>query len=456
MKKLFLLFILNSSLFTLRSYAQQGSGQALQLVDKVVAVIGGKIILESEVEERIQEYMNEKVGDTTNIHCKVIEDLMYEKLLLIEAEKDSTISVTDEQVDQEFEKRMNYYITQLGSKEAFEKWYGKSVEQYKEELKPDVRDLLMAQQMRAKIIDNLTISPEEVRKYYESIPKDSIPGVNAQEEIAQIVKLPALTVEEKQVAKEKCEELRQRVLKGEDMATLAVLYSDDPGSSSKGGTYMNVRRGEFGGNEFEKVAFGMKDSEISKVFETDFGFHFIQMIHRHGELLDLRHILIIPIVSNDDMIKCKEQLDTIEKNIKRDSITFSDAAARYSDDKATKYNGGVLTNPQTGLSKWDMDQLGELELSYTINMSPGDISDPEIYTTPDAKRGYRIVKLMERSKPHKANLKDDYQQIQAVALAKKQQRIINDWINRKIKEGVYVHVDKDYQQCKFQNHWITP
>jgi peptidyl-prolyl cis-trans isomerase SurA len=234
-----------------------------------------------------------------------------------------------------------------------------------------------------------------------------------------------------------------------------VLYSDDPGSSSKGGTYMNVRRGEFGGNEFEKVAFGMKDSEISKVFETDFGFHFIQMIHRHGELLDLRHILIIPIVSNDDMIKCKEQLDTIEKNIKRDSITFSDAAARYSDDKATKYNGGVLTNPQTGLSKWDMDQLGELELSYTINMSPGDISDPEIYTTPDAKRGYRIVKLVERSKPHKANLKDDYQQIQAVALAKKQQRIINDWINRKIKEGVYVHVDKDYQQCKFQNHWIT-
>ncbi len=437
-------------------FAQEPAPANAQLIDKVVAVIGGKIILQSEVSERIQEYLNEKVTDTVGIRCKVIEDLMYEKLLLIEAEKDTTIIISDDQVEQEFEKRMNYYITQLGSKEAFEKWYGKSVEQYKEELKPDVRDLLMAQQMRGKIVENLSISPEEVRKYYESIPKDSIPGVNAQEEIAQIVKLPALTTEEKQVAKDKCESLRQRVLKGENMATLAVLYSDDPGSSNKGGVYMNVRKGEFGGNEFEKMAFSMKDSEISKVFETSFGFHFIQMIRRHGELLDLRHILVVPVVSSEDMIKCKEQLDTIEKYVKKDTITFSDAAAKYSDDKSTKYNGGVLTNPQTGLSKWDMDQLGELELSYTINMNPGDVSDPEIYNTPEGKRGYRIVLLKSRSKPHKANLRDDYQQIQATALAKKQQRVINEWINHKLREGVYVHVDKDYQYCKFQNHWLNP
>jgi len=425
-----------------------------QLVDKVVAVIGGKIILQSEVVERTQEYMNEKVADTNGIRCKVIEDLMYEKLLLIEAEKDSTIIITDAQVEQEFDKRMSYYISQLGSKEAFEKWYGKSVEQYKEELKPDVRDLLMAQQMRGKVIDNLTVSPEDVRKYYEGIPKDSIPGVNAQEEIAQITKMPALTTEEKQVARQKCEELRERVLKGEDMGPLAILYSEDPGSAPKGGVYKNVHRKEFD-PEFEKVAYSLKDSEVSQVFETQFGFHFIQLLHRHGELVDLRHILIIPVVSDDDMEKCKEQLDTIEKYIKNDTMTFSDAAAKYSDDKTTKYNGGVLTNPQTGTTKWDMNQLGELELSYTINMNPGDISDPEMYSTPDAKKGYRIVKLKSRSKPHKANLKDDYQQIQAASLAKKQQKIIGDWINRKLKEGVYVHIDKDYQVCKFQNHWLN-
>jgi len=434
--------------------AQKATDPNLQLVDKVVAVIGGKIILQSEVNERIQEYLNEKVGDTVNIHCKVIEDLMYEKLLLIEAEKDTTIIISDAQVTQEFDKRINYYISQLGSKEAFEKWYGKSVEQYKEELKPDVRDLLMAQQMRGKVVENLSVSPEDVRKYYESIPKDSIPGINAQEEVAQITKMPVLTLEEKQVAKEKCEELRQRVVKGEDMSPLAILYSGDPGSAPKGGVYMNVRKKEFD-PEFERVAFSLKDSEVSQVFETQFGYHFIQLIHRHGELVDLRHILIIPLVSDIDMERCKEQLDSIEKFIKKDSVTFSDAAAKFSDDKATKFNGGVITNPQTGTSKWDMSQLGELELSYTINMNPGDISDPEMYSTPDAKKGYRIVLLKNRTKPHKANLKDDYQEIQAAAMGKKQQKIIGDWINRKLKEGVYVHIDKDYQQCKFQNHWLN-
>ena len=172
--------------------------------------------------------------------------------------------------------------------------------------------------------------------------------------------------------------------------------------------------------------------------------------------MDLRHILIVPVVSGEDMANCKNMLDSIERYIKKDSITFSDAAARYSDDKPTKYNGGVITNPQTGLSKWDMNQLGELELSYTVNMNPGDISDPETFNTPDAKRGYRIVMLKNRTKPHKANLKDDYQQIQTAALAKKQLKVISDWINRKIKEGVYVHIDKDYQNCHFQNHWLSP
>lgn len=458
MKKVFhlvysLLFLLIAPCFT---HAQETpSSSPGQLVDKVVAIVGDKIILQSDVDARIQEYEGEKVEDTSNIRCKVLEDLMYEKLLLIEALKDSTIVVTDDQVEQEFDKRINYYINEFGSKEAFEKWYGKSVEQYKEELKPDVKDLLLAQQMRSKILDGITISPEGVRKYYESLPKDSIPSVNAQEEIAQIVKLAVVTPEEKEAARAQCEELRQRVLKGEDMAALAVLYSGDPGSAKNGGEYNNVRKGEFA-PEFEKMAYSLKDSEISPVFETQYGFHFIQLIHRHGELLDLRHILIIPNVSDADLEKCSEKLDSIENLIKKDSISFSDAAAKYSDDKSSKYNGGLITNPQTGLTKWDMNQLGELDLSYTINMNPGDISDPEMYSSPDAKRGYRIVKLVSRSKPHKANLKDDYQMIQAAALAKKQQKVINEWINRKLKDGVFVHVDTEYHPCKFQNNWLNP
>jgi peptidyl-prolyl cis-trans isomerase SurA len=450
---LIVLFILPCSIYA-QQEVQAPTPQG-QVIDKVVAIVGDKIILQSDVSDRILEYQNEKVQDTTNIRCKVIEDLMYEKLLLIEAQKDTTITVSDDQVEQEFDKRINYYVNEFGSKEAFEKWYGKTVDQYKEELKPDVRDLLMAQQMRSKILDGLTISPEGVRKYYESIPQDSIPGVNAQEEVAQITKMAILTPEEKQVAKEKCEELRERVIKGDDIAALAVLYSGDPGSAKNGGQYKNVRKGEFA-PEFEKVAFNLKDGEISSVFETQYGFHFIQLIHRHGELVDLRHILIIPLVSDEDLEKCRQKLDTIEKLIKLDTISFSDAAAKYSDDKSSKYNGGLITNPQTGLTKWDMNQLGELDLSYTINMNPDDISDPEIYSSPDAKRGYRIVMLKNRSKPHKANLQDDYQMIQGTALAHRQQKVINDWINRKLKEGVYVHIDKNYLQCKFLNNWLNP
>jgi len=451
----FSLFLLFSLPCITNAQQEQVSAPTGQMIDRVLAIIGDKIILQSDVNERIQEYLNEKVQDTIGISCKVLEDLMYEKLLLIEAQKDSTITVSDDQVEQEFDKRINYYVNEFGSKAAFEKWYGKTVEQYKEELKPDVRDLLMAQQMRSKVLEGLSISPEDVRKYYENIPKDSIPGINAQEEIAQIVKLASLTPEEKQAAKEHCEELRQKVIKGADMAALAVLYSGDPAAAKNQGEYVNMRKGEFA-PEFEKVAFSLKDSEISPVFETQYGYHFMKLIHRHGELVDVRHILIIPQVSDMDMEKGREKLDSIEKDIKRDSISFSDAAAKYSDDKASKYNGGLITNPQTGLTKWDMNQLGELDLSYTINMNPGDISDPEIYSTPDAKRGYRIVMLKSRSKPHKANLKDDYQLIQAAALGKKQQRIINAWINRKLKEGVYVHVDMGSQKCKFQNNWLNP
>lgn len=425
-----------------------------QIVEKIDAIVSDKIILHSEVEDRYQEYLVDK-NPGINSRCRVLEDFLYEKLLLIEAEKDSTITVSDDQVDQEFQKRMNYYLEQFGSKEAFEKFYGKTVEQFKEELKPDVKNLLLAQQMRSKIIENLTVSPEDIRKYYESIPSDSVPFINAQEQVAQILILPNLSEEEKKLAKDKADELRERVVKGESMATLAILYSDDPGSAKKGGEYIDVKRGEFV-PEFEKVAYSLSDGEVSQVFETQYGYHFIQLIHRHGELVDLRHILVVPKVTDADLEKAKEKLDSIRNLILKDSISFSDAAAQFSEDKNTKFNGGTITNPQTGSSHWDMEQLGQLDLSNTAFMSPGDITQPEAYTTLEAKQAYRIVLLKERTKPHKANMKDDYQLLQNAALNKKQMNKVNGWISRKLKDGVYVHIDKEYDDCHFQNNWLNP
>ena len=183
------------------------------------------------------------------------------------------------------------------------------------------------------------------------------------------------------------------------------------------------------------------------------------MVHRHGDLVDLRHILIRPMVSDDDLAKSKTELDSIYTAITKDSLNFSEAAARFSDDKNTKYSGGVIINPQTGLTRWDMNQLGELDptISFTINsLKVGDVSAPVFYNTPEAKQAYRIIKLNNITKPHKANLVDDYQQIQAAALAKKESKTVNEWINRKLKEGIFVKIDSDYSTCHFQNNWLNP
>jgi len=428
-----------------------------QVADKVVAVMGGKIILQSDVQSQYMEYVAENAA-TPETKCKVLEDLLYQKLLLLQAEKDSTLTVSDAQVEAELEKRLNYYVNQFGSKDKFEAFYGKTIQQFKDELRGDVKDILLAQQMRGKVTEGITVSPEEVRKYFEAIPADSIPFINSQVEIAEVVKMPIISYEEKNVAKQKIEQLHARVLKGESIGNLAILYSDDPGSAKNGGLYKGVKRGEFV-PEFEKRAYSLNDGEISEVFETQYGFHFMQVVHRHGDLVDIRHILITPKVTEEDMAQAKRALDSIYKAVTRDSLSFSEAAARFSDDKNTKYSGGVIINPQTGLTRWDMDQLGQIDptISFTINtMKIGDVSAPVFYNTPDAKQAYRIIKLNNITKPHKANLVDDYQQIQAAALAKKESRTISEWINHKLREGIYVKIDADYQSCHFQNNWLNP
>lgn len=231
MKRFFLLGLIG--IFCIQSCYAQPS-QTPQVVDKVVAVIGGKIILESEVQSQYMEYVAENAANA-DTRCKVLEDLLYQKLLLLEAEKDTTMTVSEAQVEQEMDKRLNYYIGQFGSKEKFESFYGKTTDQFKDELRGDVKDILLAQQMRSKVTENITVSPEEVRKYYEAIPTDSIPFINSQVEIAQITKMPEITDVEKEEAKQKAEDLRQRVLKGESISTLAIAYSDDPGSAKQAG-----------------------------------------------------------------------------------------------------------------------------------------------------------------------------------------------------------------------------
>ncbi|MGZ4034222.1 MAG: peptidylprolyl isomerase [Bacteroidia bacterium] len=303
-----------------------------KVIDKIAAVVGNNYILQSDIETEYQQMVTSQEAINDGTRCKILEDLLYQKLLLAQAQRDS-LDVPDTQVEQELNRRMQYYIHQFGSEEKFAAFYGKSVEDYKADLKDDVRDLLLAQQMQGKITGDMTVTPNEVREYYNSIPKDSIPFINAEVEVGQIVKKPAITAEEKKEAKEKIEGIRQRILKGDaSFAAMAALYSQDPGSASKGGVYEHIQRGQFV-PEWDAWAFKLKKDEISEVFETVYGFFIIQLIERRGDEVDARSLLISPTVDVNDMLHAKLALDTIYTKLLQDTVSFSEMAAKYSDDQ---------------------------------------------------------------------------------------------------------------------------
>lgn len=422
------------------------------VIDAVVAVVGNSPILKSEVEaKQVQAKLDSAVFD----RCAVLEELLYQKLLLAQAIRDS-IEITDEQVEEELDRRLRYYITQFGSVKAFEDFYGKNVEQFKEEFKEELREVLLVQRMQQKITANITVSPAEVRSFFESIPKDSIPFISAEIEVGRILKVPKIHPELKKYAKDKLESIRQEIVSGKkDFASSAMLHSMDPGSSANGGLYKNIQRGTFV-PEFDAVAFRIKEKEISDVFETDFGYHILTVESRRGEEIDVRHILIVPQPSSEDLFKAKTFLDSIAELIRKDSISLTEAASRFSDDEETKHNGGLIINPYTGNTKFEVSELSQIDpnLVFTIDkLRAGEISSPVLTQTRDGKQAYHILFVKSRTEPHRANLKDDYQYIQNEALLEKKNKIIADWIKKKTTV-TYIRISEEYKNCPFNNKWI--
>jgi peptidyl-prolyl cis-trans isomerase SurA len=425
-----------------------------QVIDKVIGIVGKNILKQSELEAQFAQFLSQGVDATVNTRCDLYEQLLYQKLLLAQAQKDS-VEVSDNQVETELERRLKVYIGQFGSREKFEEFYGKSVELFKEELRETLRDLMLAQTMQSKIVTDVNISPNEVKEFFNSIPTDSLPFINAEVEVGQIIKKAPVNAEAKKEAKEKIESLRERVLKGEDFALLARLYSEDPGSAKNGGEYKNMGRGQFV-PEFESMAFSMKEGETSPVFETEFGFHILQTIQRRGEVVDVRHLLIIPKITAFDLEKARLLLDSVYNLIKKDSISFSDAAGKFSDDEETKNSGGLIVDPRVGSSKIEMNMLSQVDptIFYSVDkLKVGEVSAPVITTTRDSKQAYRLVYLKSRTEPHRANLKDDYQRMQTEALQRKQQKVINEWIIRKL-QVTYVKIGDDFKTCTFNNNWL--
>lgn len=422
--------------------------------DGIVAVVGSNIILKSEVEDRHINYVRQGFMENTDKDkCEAFEELLFEKLMVHRAEIDSVI-ISEEEVEGTIEQRMAMLTQQMGSEERVEEYYNKSMPELKEMLQPIVYESLVAQRMQQKITRNVEVTPSEVRTFYNSLSVDSIPLINEQVEISELVVYPVVDSAAKAEAIGKLNELRERIEKGSSFSSMAVLYSEDPGSAKKGGEYKGIKRGQFV-KEFEAVAFNLRRGEISKPFRTEYGFHIVQLMQRRGEELDVRHILIRPKISDESLEGTKRRLDSIRDLISEGLLTFEGAVERFSEDDETKFNRGLKVNPQTGDPRWEVGDLQRDLFVLVEKLEEGELSKATFFRTRDGKEGFRIVKVHRKIEPHRANLEEDYQFIKRMASQEKTEKRMNEWVRKNI-DRTYIKVNTEIYNCDFRNPWITP
>ena len=421
-----------------------------QSIDKVEAVIGDEIVLTSEIESQYLQYLSQGGEKSPAIRCEIVEDLLFQKLLLNQAKLDS-VTISNDEVEQEIAKRLTYFERQLGSIEKVEAYFNKSVVDIELELKKVIKDQFQAQRMQSQITSNIKVTPAEVKDVFLSLNKNDIPIIPTQVEIAQIVIKPEISEEQKDKIRGKLNNFRERVYKGEDFKVLATLYSDDAGSATKGGELGFVNRGDLV-PEFERAAFRLKEGEISEVVASQFGFHIVQLIERRGEQINVRHILIKAKANATASRAAQLKADEIIKEINSEAITFDDAVVKYSDDDSKK-NGGLLLNPNTMST---MHTLNDMSASLKLkvqSLEVGDISSPAIIQLADESAAYRILKLNKKVELHTANLVDDFTTIKDFAVNAKKQEVLLKWINKTISR-TFIKLNKGIASCDFKNNWI--
>lgn len=428
------------------------NAQQPQVIDQIAALVGRNMILQSDIENQYINYRMQGIinGSGPEVKCSILEDMLFQKLLVAQAEVDSVV-VDDAQVNAELDRRIGTFINQFGSQEKLEQYYNKSITEIKSELFNVIKEQLLAQQVQQQIISDVSVTPSEVKAYFRSLPKDSIPQVKMEYIIQQLVKNPPISVEEKIRVKEELFNLRKRILNGENFSTMAILYSEDPGSAKKGGELGFYGRAQLY-PEFEAVAFKLKEGEVSDIVETEAGYHIIQMIERKGDYINVRHILLVPKVSPADLQKARKELDSIALLIRNDSISFDDAVTKYSDDK-NKNNGGYLLNQYTGSTSFEAEQLDPQVAFVVDKLKVGKISNPVPMKTDKQKDAYRILYLKDKTKSHRANLDEDYPKIQQWALQQKQKKVVDEWVNKK-SQRTYIKINDDFKQCSFHYNWL--
>ncbi len=420
------------------------------MVDGLVAVVGDKIILKSDVESEYANWIAQGNDPDPDMKCIIIDQLLTNKLMLRQAELDS-LEVSDEEIEGQIDRRMRYFISMIGSREKLEEFYGKSILEIKEEFRPQIKEMVLAQKMQEQITQNVTISPREVQAYFAKVPADSIPYFDAEIEIGQIVLFPEIGPVQKEFTIEKLGDIRSRILKGENFTTLALLYSEDPGSAKEGGSLGFFGRGEMV-PEFEAVAFKLKPGEISSVIRTKFGYHILQLVERRGDRVHCRHILIKPPVGNRELDGARIRLDSIRKEITAGNLDFTAAVRKHSEDEESKQNGGMLMEANSGTSTFTINQLTP-DVYFAIDkLKPGEMSDPQPYSAPDGSRGFRVFYLKSRTSPHQANLDTDYARIQNAALSMKRIETVQAWF-MKTKVKTYINIDQEYLSCENLSRW---
>lgn len=435
--------------------AVTASAQPRKVVaDKIVGIVGDKIILKSDVYNDILDRQRRGEAVPDNANCYIMEQILLMKALVMQAEKDSIV-VADDELEALLDNRVRQFIQMYGGKEALEEIAGRTVYQIKEDFRQPIKEMKLAERMRDKIVEGVKITPQEVKDYYEKIPKDSLRYYESEVEISQIVVYPKASRDLEKLAMDELADYKRQVEAGSQrFETLAKLYSDDPGSKENGGRYAINRTEKTWDPAFMNNAFRLKEKQVSPVFKSKFGYHIIQMESRAGDDAIVRHILRIPKVTDAEINQAVDQLDSIRAKLIAGTTTFGEAVAKYSEDEYSKFTGGRMQN-QNGGSYLTIDQLDKemVELLSKTGLKPGEYSKPTPFTDERQRKGVRIVYLKSRTEPHRENLKDDYDRVANRALEVKKQSVTEKWFGSRIST-YYLMIDDDFKDCSTLSNWL--
>ncbi len=423
-----------------------------QKIDGIIAVVGDYLVLDSDIDKSFLELSSQGNSIKDITRCQMLGKLLEDKLYAHQAIQDSIV-VKDEEVREKMDQQLSYMVEQLGSMDKVIKYFKKNTE---EDFRTDLFDILkqqrLASEMQRKIVEDIQITPEETRNFFKKIPESDRPVFGAELEIAQIVIVPKITDAEKQRVIDKLKEIKKEVLEGASFKTRAVIYTDDRASASSGGYYKINKKTAFV-KEFKDVAFSLQEGEISEPFETEFGYHIIQLERIKGQDLELRHILMMPKVSNESVTEAREKALLIKKRIEDKEITFADAARTMSEEKETKANGGILINPKTQDTHFELTKMDPELYAQVSNLKDNEITEPILEEDPRSGKKIKMIVVTNRINEHTADYSKDYTKIKELALKEKQISAIAKWTDEKIKES-YININDDYRDCEFANNWL--